>query len=115
MFFWQTTIDRGISSQGHDSTRLQTVSVHLHEVGRFNIPYHTRQIDELREVLFFHPIDIPKRIPLNTFAVMDDPENASMVIVTIEDRDGHFMERMNVRFLSILSSSQSLMPVPCRT
>ncbi|KLO20241.1 hypothetical protein SCHPADRAFT_934835 [Schizopora paradoxa] len=87
------TIDRSESSEEHDPSRLQTVSVHFRELGHFKIPYHTRQIDELREVLYFHPFDIPKRVPLGSFAVEGSESFRSMIVV-IESRDKHLKDKL---------------------
>lgn len=64
------TIDRSEPDEECDASRLQT-------------------IDELREVLYFHPFNVPKRVPLESFAIAGQ-ESSRMVIVVVEDREGRF-------------------------
>ena len=51
--------------------------------------------DELREVFYFHPFDIPKRVPLESFTI-EGSESFRSVVVMIEKRDEHFKDKLAV-------------------
>ena len=54
-------------------------------------------------MFYFHPFDIPKRVPLESFTI-EGSESFRSVVVIIENRDEHLKDKLAVSVVFVLHS-----------